>query len=379
MKRISADVAVIGAGPAGLCAALEAAKAGAKVLLIDENVRPGGQLFKQIHKFFGSREHEAGVRGFQIGESLLAEVREAGVNVMLDSLAYGIFPGEGIGLIHEGKHYLVEASRTVIAAGAKENYIAFPGSTLPGVMGAGAAQTMINIHRVLPGRKVLMLGSGNVGLIVSYQLLQAGAEVAAVVEAAPRITGYRVHAAKLMRAGVPFYTGYTIRNIFGSGSVEGAVITALDDAGKAVEGSEKQIDCDTVCLAVGLNPMTELVWQAGCAFDYIPALGGHVPLHDENLETTVPGVYVAGDVTGVEEASSAMDEGRLAGIACAEALGFLPAAEAERKKESIRQRLTVLRSGPFGEKRRTAKEKLAADMEKVRAEKEAACPADAEQ
>ena len=172
MKIIETDVAIIGAGAAGLSAAVEASSAGAKVLVIDENSRPGGQLFKQIHKFFGSSAHLAGVRGYEIGKQLLHQVEQSGAEVMLDSLAYGYFPKEGIGLIHNNRHYVVKAKKTILAAGAKENYMAFPGSTLPGVMGAGAAQTMVNINRVLPGKKVVMVGSGNVGLIVSYQLMR---------------------------------------------------------------------------------------------------------------------------------------------------------------------------------------------------------------
>lgn len=362
MKIIETEIAVIGAGSAGLCAAAEAAWAGAKVLVIDENSRPGGQLYKQIHKFFGSSAHQAGVRGYEIGTRLLKQVEEAGVEVMLDSLAYGLFPKDGIGLIHNNRHYLVKAKKTIIAAGAKENYLAFPGSTLPGVMGAGAAQTMININRVLPGKKVLMLGSGNVGLIVSYQLMQAGAEVVALVEAAPQINGYGVHAGKIRRAGVPILVGHTIKRILGEKQVEGVEIVALDEKWQQVAGTEQIIECDTVCLAVGLNPMTELAWMAGCHFDYIPAFGGHVPLHDENMETTVRGIYVAGDVTGVEEASSAMEEGRLAGIAAAGALGYLTEEEARKKKDAVRENLNVLRSGYFGAKRRISKEKQIADM-----------------
>lgn len=366
MKIIETDVAIIGAGSAGLSAAVEASSAGAKVLVIDENSRPGGQLFKQIHKFFGSSAHLAGVRGYEIGKQLLHQVEQSGAEVMLDSLAYGYFPKEGIGLIHNNRHYVVKAKKTILAAGAKENYMAFPGSTLPGVMGAGAAQTMVNINRVLPGKKVVMVGSGNVGLIVSYQLMQAGADVVALVEAAPKINGYGVHAGKIRRAGVPILTGHSISRILGSKCVEAVEIVALDEQWKPIPGTEQILEADTVCLAVGLNPMTELAWQAGCQFDYIPTFGGHVPLHDQNMETTVPGIYVAGDVTGVEEASSAMEEGRLAGIAAAEALGFLSKQDAERKKSVVYQRLAVLRSGHFGERRRQAKERQMADMEEWR-------------
>ena len=366
MKIIETDVAIIGAGAAGLSAAVEASSAGAKVLVIDENSRPGGQLFKQIHKFFGSSAHLAGVRGYEIGKQLLHQVEQSGAEVMLDSLAYGYFPKEGIGLIHNNRHYVVKAKKTILAAGAKENYMAFPGSTLPGVMGAGAAQTMVNINRVLPGKKVVMVGSGNVGLIVSYQLMQAGADVVALVEASPKINGYGVHAGKIRRAGVPILTGHSISRILGSKCVEAVEIVALDERWKPIPETEQILEADTVCLAVGLNPMTELAWQAGCQFDYIPTFGGHVPLHDQNMETTVPGIYVAGDVTGVEEASSAMEEGKLAGIAAAETLGFLSKQDAERKKCVVYQRLAVLRSGHFGERRRQAKERQMADMEEWR-------------
>ncbi len=365
MKNISVDIAIIGAGSAGLSAAYMAASAGAKVLVLDENSLPGGQLFKQIHKFFGSRAHLAGVRGFTIGEQLLEKVKLSGAEVWLDALVYGIEKNLDLGVMRGGQHYIVRAKKVIIASGAKENYMPFPGSTLPGVMGAGAAQTMINVNRVLPGKRVLMLGSGNVGLIVSYQLLQAGAEVVALVEGAPQIGGYGVHAGKIRRAGVPIYVGHTIKRVVGDGRVQQVEIVALDDKWNHIDGSEKIYEVDTVCLAVGLNPMTELVWMAGCDFYFIPAFGGHVPLHDQNMQTTVEGLYVAGDVTGVEEASSAMEEGNLAGVCAAEALGLLSTAEAEEKKSEILQRLSVLRSGLFGEKRRIAKQIQIQNMQKL--------------
>ena len=362
MKIKETDIAVIGAGSAGLSAACQAAAAGAKVLVIDENHLPGGQLFKQIHKFFGSRAHQAGTRGYMIGRELLKRVEESGSEVWLDTVVYGMQKDCSLGVIRNGEHWVVKARKVIVATGAKENYMAFPGSTLPGVMGAGAAQTMINVNRVLPGERILMLGSGNVGLIVSYQLMQAGAEVVALVEGAPLIGGYGVHAAKIRRAGVPIYLSHTIRRVLGKDQVEGVEIVEVDSRWNPVPGTEKHFDVDTVCLAVGLNPMTELLFMAGCTFDHFASFGGHVPLHDENMETTIPGLYAAGDVTGVEEASSAMEEGNLAGVAAAEALGLLSEEEASAKKREIRERLNTLRSGLFGEKRRTAKNDLLKDM-----------------
>lgn len=349
------DIAIIGAGPSGLSCAVEAAKAGAKVTVLDENLKPGGQLFKQIHKFFGSREHKAGIRGFRIGEKLLKETEELGVDVLLDAAVYGLYKDGLIAYIKDGKDHTLKAKKIVLATGASENALAFPGGTLPGVMGAGAAQTMINVNRVLPGEKIVMVGSGNVGLIVSYQLMQAGADVVALIEAAPRIGGYGVHAAKIRRAGVPIYTSTTIKQVKGEEKVEGVITINLDDKWQPIPKTEKELDADTVCLAVGLSPLTELAWMAGCEFTFIPPLGGHIPIHDKNMETTLPGLYVAGDITGVEEASSAMEEGRLAGVACAESLGYYDKKTASELKDKIWNRLDALRTGPFGEGRYKAK------------------------
>lgn len=356
----SVELAIVGAGPAGLAAGYEAARAGVSVLVIDENHRPGGQLFKQIHKFFGSRRHLAGVRGYDIGARLLDDLTEHGVEVWLNSAVFGLFEGKVLVMDRRGEKALVQAENIILATGASENALSFPGWTLPGVMSAGAAQTLISIYRVLPGKRVLMVGSGNVGLIVSYQLMQAGADVAALVEAAPRIGGYAVHAAKIRRAGVPIYTSTTILEATGSDQVNGAVLAAVDDSFRPVPGTERTVEVDTICLAVGLTPLAELAWMAGCEFAFSPRLGGHVPLHDENMMTTCDGIYVAGDITGVEEASTAMEEGRLAGIAVAERLGRIDPAQASKLKEEIRVRMAALRTGPFGEGRKLAKEQLLA-------------------
>lgn len=358
-NRTVYDVVVVGAGPAGLAAAIESARRGAKTLVVDENGRPGGQLFKQIHKFFGSYEHRAGVRGYEIGRQLLADASQAGVETWLNSVVYGLFE-QRVAVLREGRQVTVQAKKIILASGASENAVAFPGSALPGVMGAGAIQTLINVHWVLPGKRFVMLGSGNVGLIVCYQLMQAGAEVLAIVEALPAIGGYGVHAAKVRRAGVPILVGTTITRAFGDGRVEGVTLGSVGPGFKVVAGSERTLAADTVGLAVGLTPLAELAWMAGCEFVFSPRLGGHVPLHDENMRTTLAGVYVAGDITGVEEASTAMEEGRLAGIAAAEALELCDAVGAAEDKAAVRRRIEVLRSGPFGEGRRSAKAEILA-------------------
>jgi NADPH-dependent 2,4-dienoyl-CoA reductase/sulfur reductase-like enzyme len=353
----------VGAGPAGLAAAVAAARNGVDVVVYDENDRPGGQLFKQIHKFFGSKEHRAMERGFDIGNSFLSEARELGVEVCLNSVVLGIYENGALNVMIRDRIEQVKAEKTLIATGASENMIPFSGWTLPGVIGAGAAQTMANIHGIRPGNTILMVGSGNVGVIVSYQMLQAGARVAAVIDAAPKIGGYAVHAAKIARAGVPFFMSHTIKKAHGKDRVEGATIIEVDDSWKPIPGTEKHFEVDTVCIAVGLNPSTQLLRMANCKMAYSPVLGGQLPAHDLNQETSIRGIYVAGDASGIEEASTAIIEGRIAGLAIAHSLGYLNESEFSSQRDEQLKSMVGLRSGSHGEVRAKAKEYLSAMME----------------
>ncbi len=359
------EVVIVGAGPAGLAASIEAAKAGAQVLVVDLNMKPGGQLFKQIHKFFGSSAHHAGMRGIDIGTELLDEAQKAGVELWLNSTVIGLFPGNKVGIEDgskgpEKKLVTVHADEIIVAAGASENVVRFKGWTTPGVMGAGAAQTMINVHHVKPGTRAVMIGSGNVGLIVSYQMMQAGIDVAALVEAAPKIGGYAVHAAKIRRAGIPIYTGHTIiEAVPGSDGTVSKVITAqVGSDFKPVEGTQQTIDADLVTIATGLKPSTELLRLMNCELVFDGAFGGYVPLHNRRMETSVKNIFAAGDTAGVEEASTALEEGRLAGISAAESLGYILRGDAEKERDVIWARLDALRMGPFGERRMIEKKKI---------------------
>ena len=350
MKRY--DLIVVGAGPSGLSAAIEAAKRGLKVVVFDENEKPGGQLFKQIHKFFGSKEHKAKIRGFVIGEELLTEAAKAGVDVELNSTVIGMYQDKEI-VVKKGEeifHYKGDA--IIIATGAAENMVTFEGWTLPGVIGAGAAQTMMNLHGVKPGNRILMLGSGNVGLVVSFQLKQCGCDVVALVDAAPRIGGYGVHAAKVARTGVPFYLSHTIVKAEGKDHVTGVTIAEVDNHFQFIPGTEKHFDVDTICLAVGLSPMSQLLKMAGCEMEDNPKRGGQVPIVDEYGETSIKGIFVAGDVSGIEEASSAMIEGRIAGIAASRYLGYIEEAELEEGAKVNKAALDGLRQGMFAPKNR---------------------------
>ncbi len=367
---MNVELAVVGAGPAGLSAAIEAAKEGAEVLVIDENLTAGGQLFKQIHKFFGSEAQLAGVRGIDIGRGLLEEMRTHGVKLWLDSVCVGLSGDRELEVVRNGFSQTVKAKEIVLATGAAELPVVFPNWTLPGVVGAGAAQTMVNIYRVLPGSTVLMVGSGNVGLIVAYQLLQAGVRVLAVVEAADRVGGYGVHASKIARAGIPILTSTSIKCAHGDREVEAATIVKVDQSWNAIPGTEQTLKVDTICVAAGLRSLGELAWMANCKFSYVPELGGYVPAHNEWMESTLEGVYVAGDLAGVEEASTAMEEGRLGGISVARDLGYLSEDAALEQKQIVTRSLEALRAGSFGEERREAKKRLTGKWKKSKTPRE---------
>ena len=348
MKRY--DLIVVGAGPAGLSAAIEAAKRGLEVIVFDENAKPGGQLFKQIHKFFGSKEHKAKIRGYKIGETLLDEANLHGVKVVLNAIVVGLYLDREVTVKIEDTVVHYKADAIIVATGASENMVPFEGWTLPGVIGAGAAQTMMNLYNIKPGSKVLMLGSGNVGLVVSYQLIQAGCEVVAVVDASPKIGGYGVHASKITRCGVPFYLSHTIMKAHGDQEVTGVTIGQVDSNWQVVKGTEKTFDADTICLAVGLSPMSQLLKMAGC--EMVDSATGYVPVTHMGGRTSVDGIFACGDVSGIEEASAAMIEGRISGIEAARHLGFIADEEAILEQNALKDSLGCLREGMFAPENR---------------------------
>jgi sarcosine oxidase subunit alpha len=302
-KEIAADVLIIGGGPAGLSAALQLGERGIKTLIVDDKDRLGGKLVLQTHKFFGSIEDcYAGTRGIEIAEILGDRIRShRSVKVWLNSTVLYVFSDKKVGIVTSGKNYRIVHPRVILnAAGARERSLVFPGNTLPGVYGAGAFQTLVNRDLVKPARRLFVVGGGNVGLIAAYHALQAGIEVVGLVEALPQCSGYKVHADKIKRLGVPLYTRHTILSANGSERVESITVGTLDDDFKPVAGTEKTYGCDTVLIAVGLNPVNEFYREA---------------------EQAGVKVFAAGDAKEIAEASTAIFSGKIAGMEIARELG----------------------------------------------------------
>jgi len=353
------DICVIGGGPAGLEAGIIARRLGAKVMIIDDNPVLGGQLIKQTHKFFGSQAHYCGVRGVDIAGILSKEIKDLGFDVLHNATVVGYYDDDIIGVLQHDKLFPVKARAYIFATGASENMLAFDNADLPGVYGAGAVQTMMNVYGVVPGKRAVVIGSGNIGLIVPYQLLQAGVEVAAIIEIMDKVGGYYVHAAKIKRAGVPIILEHTIIQAQGRDCVEAALISKVDGKYECLPGTEKTIECDMILIAIGLSPLCELLYQAGCRIDYIPELGGHMPLHNEDMMTSQKNIFVCGDLACIEEASTAMLEGKIAGAKAHEVL-YGETKQGKEITQQAKRELAVIRSSPFEQRILNGKEKLKA-------------------
>jgi sarcosine oxidase subunit alpha len=324
LRRV--QVLIIGAGPAGLSAAVELASRGVGVLVVDDKDRPGGKLVLQTNKFFGSIEDtRAGTRGHDLATGLAAALEDQpSAELWLEATAVAVFADRRVGVVQRDRYLLVQPEVLLVATGAREKSIPFPGHTLPGVYGAGAFQTLLNRDLVQPCERLFVLGGGNVGLIAAYHAMQAGIEVVGLVEAMPEVGGYRVHADKIRRLGVPVHLSHTVKAAHGTDHLEAVTIAEVDRSFQVVPGSEKTFAVDTLLVAVGLSPLDEMVAQA-------EAFGLRV--------------FSAGDAERIAEASAATFGGRIAALKVATALGL----EVEEIPQDWYDKLAVLeaRPGPY--------------------------------
>lgn len=305
VQELEVPVLIIGGGPSGLSAGIELGKRGIRALLVDDKHRLGGKLVLQTHRFFGSTNAVyAGTRGIDIATRLEADLRQyPDVEIWTRSTCLAVFSDQKIGILKNGEEYvLVKPQILLVASGAREKFLAFKGNTLPGVFGAGAFQTLVNRDLVKPAEKLFIVGGGNVGLIAGYHALQAGIGVVGLAEALPECGGYKVHKDKLTRMGVPIYTSHTILSANGNGKVESVTIAKVDAGFKPIPGTEKSFECDSVLVAVGLDPVNEFYLKA----------------KDFGLQT-----FVAGDAEEIAEASAAIFSGKIRGVEIARSLGVV--------------------------------------------------------
>jgi len=292
LTEVTTDVLIVGGGPAGLVAAAELGRHGVRCVLCDDKHELGGKLSLQTHNFFGSsRDCFAGSRGMDIGAHLEAEVRaQSDVEIWTDAPVGGVFVDGYVGVVKQGRFTLVRPKCMLVAAGAREKALAFPGADLPGVYGGGAFQTLVNRDLIKPAKRLFIVGGGNVGLIVAYQALQAGIDVVGLVEMLPECGGYKVHRDKILRLGVPVLTSHTVLRAEGKEHVERVVVARVDERFHPIPGTELEFAVDTLLIAVGLAPVNEL--------------------YEEGRRLGLP-VYSAGDAHEIAEASAAMFSGRI--------------------------------------------------------------------
>jgi NADPH-dependent 2,4-dienoyl-CoA reductase/sulfur reductase-like enzyme/Fe-S-cluster-containing hydrogenase component 2/bacterioferritin-associated ferredoxin len=331
VETVDIDVLIIGGGPAGLSAALELGKLEVPTLVVDDKDHLGGKLVLQTHKFFGSiKDSHAGTRGFEIARILEADIRRlSAVDVWLNTTAVGIFSDRIVGVVRDGCYVKIRPKKLLVATGAREKMLSFPGNTLPGVYGAGAFQTLVNRDLVRASERVLIVGGGNVGLIAGYHAIQAGIDVVALIEALPHVGGYKVHADKLKRLGVPLLTGHTIVSANGKERVESVTVAELDENWQMIPGTHKTYTVDTVLVAVGLAEVNEFYLKA---------------------KQWGMDVYSAGDAQEIAEASAAMFTGKIEGFQIARSLG-LDVGEIPSEWEA---KADILKSKPGPVKQRPA-------------------------
>ena len=317
------DVLIIGGGPAGLSAAIELGRLGIDTLIVDDKDRLGGKLVLQTHKFFGSvKDSHAGTRGFEIGNILQDKLLSLdSVEIWLNTTAVAVFSDKIVGVQKDDRYEMIRPGKLLVATGAREKMLSFPGNTLPGVYGAGAFQTLVNRDLVRSSERVLIVGGGNVGLIAGYHAIQAEITVVALIEALPQVGGYKVHADKLKRLGVPLYTGHTVVCANGTERVESVTIARLDEDWKVIPDSHRTFEVDTVLIAVGLAEVNEFYLKA----------------RQWGMDA-----YCAGDAQEIAEASAAMFTGRIEGHKIAQSLNL----EVDQIPDEWGDKATILKSKP---------------------------------
>ncbi len=345
------DVVIIGAGPAGLSAAIQCRENDLNVVVLDEFPKTGGRLLGQLH------QEPSGEwwNGIKESEALKEKAEKLNTDIRLGVSVHHIETLDDHFVVHTTKESFT-AKNVLIATGAAESAAPIPGWTLPGVMSIGAAQVMTNVHRVSVGEKGIVVGVNVLSAAIARELQLAGIDLHSMVlparnvvsedQANPRQVMERlVRIAHLAPSAfikfgskfakfkfvqnlalqfypkdgikmwdMPIHLRKAIKQINGTDKVESVTMVDVTMDGDIIRGTEEEIPVDFVCIAGGLYPLAELAAVVGCPFQYSDELGGHVPVHNEKMETPIEGIYVAGNITGIESAKVAREQGTVAGL-----------------------------------------------------------------
>lgn len=317
------ELVVIGAGPAGLAAAYSAAKEGVKkILVIERDLEAGGILNQCIHNGFGLHRFKEELTGPEYAGRYIALTGETSAEIMLDTMVLSI-DGTNVTAINKTNGFMrIEAKAVVLAMGCRERTrgaISIPGTRPAGVFTAGCAQRYVNIEGKQVGKRVVILGSGDIGLIMARRMTLEGAKVLACVELMPYSGGLSRNIAQCLNDyDIPLYLSHTITDIRGSERVEGVTVCKVDENRRPIAGTEMEFDCDTLLLSVGLIPETELAKNGGIEIDRRT----NGPVVFENMETSQKGVFACGNVVHVHDLVDYVSaEGERAGKAAARFIG----------------------------------------------------------
>lgn len=307
------NIAVIGGGPAGLAAAMAACQAGAKATVYDRLDHPGGILNQCIHSGFGLRVYGEEWTGPEFAEQLLKDALEAGVKIHSGCEVVSLSKDRQVVIRDDSGIETLQADAIVLANGCWERNrgpILLAGTRPSGIFSAGEAQQWVNLHGYLPGRKALILGSGDIGLIMARRLFYEGTEVVGVAEIAPFVSGNtRNQIQCLEETGIPLWLGETAIQVHGQNRLEGVTLARFQD-GQPIAGTERFVECDTLLLSVGLVPENELTHSLGMEMD--PVTGGAVV--DQGRATSLPGFYACGNCLHVHDlVDNVVMEAKIAG------------------------------------------------------------------
>jgi len=303
MKLQDIDVAVIGAGPAGMAAAIRAKEAGAERVVIMERAEElGGLLHQCVHNGFGLLYFNEDLTGPEYGHRFIEKVMDTGVTPLLETMVVRLGEDRQIGAVNTREGYITFRPKSVVLAmGCRERSrgaLNIPGSRPAGVLTAGTAQRFVNVEGFIPGKRVVILGSGDIGMIMARRMTLEGARVEAVVEILPYIGGLiRNEVQCLHDFDIPLFLNHTVTQIHGEERVEAVTVAQVNGNRQPVPGTRRTIECDTLLLSVGLIPENELSVMAGVQLD--PVTGG--ALVDETRQTNIAGVFAGGNVLHVHD------------------------------------------------------------------------------